>query len=425
MTADNNGSLIHSDSVDVRGSACPACGCQVAVPFFDGGAQPLATLAWPGSAEEARGLKRLPLDFVRCFDCGHIYNSMFKYEEVPYSDKLNLMFNKGEVWAEFIRMIQGDILSRLPDRPTVVEIGHGAGSFLSSLANNRPGGRYVGFDPHGASSESNLVQLQQKLFDPVRHLIPIKPDILISRHVLEHMANPLGFLQKISCVAASMRIRVLAYLEVPCIDRVLETGRTTDFYYEHCSQFTTGSFTRMLESSFSSVEDIGHGYDGEVVYGFVSLGEFSPPCLERAREALNFHDASRRGLNRIKGQLDELHASGQEIAIWGGTGKGAAFINRYAVDAERFPIVVDSDADKFGTFVPGTGQKIHDRDWLRSNMIDVVIIPSQWRARDIVNEIHGLGIIIGSVLIEHDGMLVDYHRDPHPYQKGERDCGRI
>ena len=91
------------------------------------------------------------------------------------------------------------------------------------------------------------------------------------------------------------------------------------------------------------MEDIGHGYDGEVVYGFVSLGEFNPPCLERAREALNFHDASRRGLNRIKGQLDELHASGQEIAIWGGTGKGAAFINRYAVDAERFPIVVDSD----------------------------------------------------------------------------------
>lgn len=416
MTADNYDSLIHSDSFDVRGSACPACGCHVAVPFFDGGAQPLATLAWPGSAEEARGLKRLPLDFVRCFECGHIYNSSFKYEEVPYSEKPNLMFNKGTGWAEFIRKIQGDILSRLPDRPTVVEIGHGAGSFLSSLASSRPGGRYVGFDPHGAFSESNLVQLRQELFDPARHLISIRPDILVSRHVLEHMTNPLGFLQKISCVAASMRIRVLAYLEVPCIDRVLETGRTTDFYYEHCSQFTTGSFTRMLESSFSSVEDIGHGYDGEVVYGFVRLGEGSPLHLGHAREARRFHDASRRGCKTIKGQLDELHASGRRIAIWGGTGKGAAFINRYGADAERFPIVVDSDADKLGTFVPGTGQKIRSRDWLRSNMVDVVIIPSQWRVCDIIDEIHGLGIIIGSVLIEHNGMLVDYCRDPHPYR---------
>ena len=49
-------------------------------------------------------------------------------------------------------------------------------------------------------------------------------------------------------------------------------------------------------------------------------------------------------------------------------------------------------------------------------MVDVVIIPSQWRVCDIIDEIHGLGIIIGSVLIEHNGMLVDYCRDPHPYR---------
>lgn len=406
----------NSAPFNVRNATCRACGCHAAVPFFDGGAQPLATLAWPASSEEARNMKRLPLDFVRCIDCGHIYNSKFKYEEVPYSDKPNLMFNKGELWAKFIRGIRGEILSRVPDRPTVVEIGHGDGAFLSSLADERPGGRYIGFDPNGSCGRSNLIEQRQELFDPVRHLLSIRPDILISRHVLEHLADPLGFLQKISCVAASMRISVLAYLEVPCIDRVLETGRTTDFYYEHCSQFTTGSFTRMLQASFSSVEDIGHGYDGEVIYGFVSLGECGPMHLRHAQEAHAFDDASRRSTETIKGQLDDLHASGQRITIWGGTGKAAAFINRYGADAERFPIVVDSDAEKIGTFVPGTGQEIRSRDWLRNNPTDVVIIPSQWRTRDIIDEIHGAGIIIGRILIEHDGMLVDYHRDPHPYR---------
>ena len=404
------------DPFDIRSATCLACGCHAAVPFFDGGAQPLATLAWPDSPEEARDLKRLPLAFVRCIECGHIYNSEFEYDEVPYSEKPNLMFNKGGLWSEFVRGIQSEILSRVPERPNVVEIGYGDGSFLSSLAALRPEGRYVGFDPHGGTGNSNLIRLRQELFDPVEHLISLRPDMLVSRHVLEHMNNPLGFLQKISCVAASMRISVLAYLEVPCIDRSLKSRRTTDFYYEHASQFTTGSFTRMLESSFSSVKEIGHGYDGEVIYGFVTLGERSPARLRHAEEAHDFNAASRRSAETIGSQLDELHATGQRIAIWGGTGKGAAFMNRYLVDAKRFPAVVDSDADKVGTYVPGTGQKIRSRNWLKKNPVDILIIPSQWRAGDIIDEIRGLGIVVGSVLIEHDGMLVDYHDYPHPYR---------
>ena len=412
MTTGDNG----LDPLDVCSSTCPACGCHAAVLFFEGGAQPLATLAWPSSAKAAREMKRLPLDFVRCVECGHIYNSEFEYDEVPYSEKPNLMFNTGSSWSDFIRRIQGEILSRAPERPVVVEIGHGDGSFLSALADIRPKGRYIGFDPHGATGNSNLVELRQELFDPVQHLISIRPDIIISRHVLEHMTDPLGFLQKMSCVAATMRMDVLSYLEVPCIDRVLETGRTTDFYYEHSSQFTTGSFTRMLETSFSFVEEIGQGYDGEVIYGFVQMGEEHPSRLKHMQEARDFRDAARRSMGAISSQLDELWSSGRRIVIWGGTGKGAAFIGRYGVDAKRFPIVVDSDPDKVGTFVPGTGQVIRSCSWITDNPVDVVIIPSQWRARDIVDEIEGLGIVVETILIEHKGMLVDYTRDAHPYR---------
>src|SRR5258707_14571963 len=75
-------------------STCPACGHHVAVPFFSGH-QPLATVAWPKSAAEARAMPKLPLDFMRCVDCGHVFNAAFDYAAVPYSEKPNLMFNKG------------------------------------------------------------------------------------------------------------------------------------------------------------------------------------------------------------------------------------------------------------------------------------------------------------------------------------------
>ena len=117
---------------------CLACGHQVAVPFLDGGKQPLATLAWPTNAKAARNLPHLPLDYVRCVDCGHIFNAAFDYSDVPYSGKPNLMFNSAKIWSAFIQNVRSILLEHLPERPVVVEIGHGDGSFLSALAEARP-----------------------------------------------------------------------------------------------------------------------------------------------------------------------------------------------------------------------------------------------------------------------------------------------
>jgi hypothetical protein len=209
------------------------------------------------------------------------------------------------------------------------------------------------------------------------------------------------------------------FIEVPCIDRALATGRTVDFYYEHNSHFTTESFVRMLGRCRVAVEHLSHGYDGEVVYACVRL-EGQPAQVAHADESLRFHQRAPLATTILRRQLRDLHESGRSVAIWGGTGKSAAFIAQVGADASRFPIVVDSDPDKAGTFVPGTGQEIRSPDWLRAHPVEVVIIPPQWRARDIVREMVGKGLACEVVLIEHDGLLVDYFADEHPYPHGRR-----
>lgn len=399
----------------MRTATCPACGFHVAVPFFDGGQQPLATLAWPESAQDARTLRKLPLDFVACVECGHVYNDAFEYRNVPYSTKPNLMFNRGIFWSDHLREVQRQILEHLPEAPVVVEIGYGDGSFLAALARQRPDGRYIGFDPHGAKgSDHEAVELHQALFEPARHLAELHPDVIVTRHVLEHLTNPLGFVQQISFAAACTRTSPVVYIEVPCIDRAIESGRIVDFYYEHNSHFTTRSFTRMLQRCAASSFTVEHGYDGEVVYGFLRMGG-SPEQVAQASVACGFHASAQQSRIIIKTQLAELLAGGRRVAIWGGTGKSAAFIHRYDVDASRFPVVVDSDRDKVGTCVPGTGQEIRFRDHLLENPVDVVIIPPQWRALDIAEEMRRAGIRVETILIEHDGALIDYMRDVHPY----------
>ena len=400
-------------------STCPACGFHVAVNFYDGGRAPLTTLAWPKSTEQALAMPKLPLDFVRCVECGHVYNRSFQYADVPYSDKPNLMYNQGALWQDHMQETQALILSKLPENPVVVEIGAGNGHFLKALARQKPKGRYIAYDPNGAlDTEDGLVEFYPELFEPTVHLAQYRPDLIIVRHMLEHLENPLAFIQSLGVAAEWEGLPTALFIEVPCIDRVFETGRTVDFFYEHNSHFTTTSLGRLLGRSHAQLEKIARGYEDEVVYAYARLGHSEAGRLITDNARAFYHQAKQID-QQVIAQLNTLADSGKTVAIWGGTGKAATFINRYQVDKTRFPLVVDSDADKAGTYVPGTGQVIHTPQALLKHPVDVIIIATQWRARDIALEINQRGIACSQLLLEYQGNLVDFAQDAHPYRLPE------
>ncbi|MCX6633041.1 MAG: hypothetical protein NTW28_36055 [Candidatus Solibacter sp.] len=111
----------------------------------------------------------------------------------------------------------------------------------------------------------------------------------------------------------------------------------------------------------------------------------------------------------IAAELRAWHTTGLRIAIWGGAGESAAFLEAYRMDARQFPIVVDSDPAKAGTLVPGTGQIIRSHRWLVENPVDIILIPCQWQAADIVHQIDAAHIPYEGILIPQEGHLVDFH----------------
>ena len=394
---------------------CPICAHTIAVPFFDGGLQTLATLGWPRSAAEARSMPRHPQDFVQCPACSHVWNRSFRYDAIPYQNNPNLMFNRGGIWKGHLAKTRDDLLKHLPKTPTVVEIGCGEGHFVRGLAEARNGqGRFVGFDPNASLQTGQGVEFHARLFEPLVDMADYAPDAVVIRHVLEHLTEPAALLDQLAWGTAMLGKPCWLFAEMPCIDRVFETDRLADFFYEHAAHFTTKSFRTLMER-VGEVVELAHGYDGEVVYGLVKLGV---PVMMRERAAAARVFSQRTNISRatIRTQLDKLAASGAKVVIWGGTGKAAAFIHQFGVDAERFPLVVDSDKDKAGTFVPGAGQEILFRDALKAIAVDVVIIPTQWRAKDIAAEMKQEGIHPGKVLIEHGWRLVDFILDEHPYK---------
>ena len=399
--------------------ACLACGFLWAMPVFDGGQQPLATLAWPESEAASLGLDTFPLYFLRCMSCGHVYNRDFTYDDVPYINHPNRMYNASPLWQEHIQHLVSKIRPYLPESPTVVEIGCGEGAFLRALAASCEGGQFIGFDPNqtpdGADEHQNTrVSRRAELFLPHQHMQELRPDLILSRHVLEHLMNPLAFVQEIAFHSALHQVDSTLFFEVPCIDRAMAYGRIEDLYYEHNSHFTRRSFESLLGRLSGQALLVEQGYNDEVIYGLVRLQDDHTRRL--VDETLNFKQHTHTARKTLKARIQKL---GEPLVLWGGTGKAAAFIHHFALQELPFH-VVDSDPHKWGTFVPGTRFKIHDPESLTRQAPAAIIIPPQWRAHDIHLEIQRRQLEFKALYIEHQGLLVNFLEAPHPYHNTKK-----
>jgi len=103
-----------------------------------------------------------------------------------------------------------------------------------------------------------------------------------------------------------------------------------------------------------------------------------------------------------------LRTQGCSVAFWGAASKGAAFLNAFDVTADRFAVVVDSDQHKVGGYVPGTCQEIRSPDYLREHPVDIVVITTRWRAKDIAEEIKRRGIACDAIWVLEGERLQPY-----------------
>ena len=278
---------------------CPVCGCTIAAQFFDGGQQPLATLGWPKTAAEAQAMGRFPHDFVQCPACSHVWNRSFSYEAIPYKRNPNRMFNHGGIWRGHLAQTRDALLMHLPDSPTVVEIGCGEGHFVRGLAEAREHqGRFIGFDANASPGTGSGIEFHARLFEPLADMPICNPDAVVIRHVLEHLTRPAGLLEQLAWGAAALQKRCWLFAEAPCIDRVFETDRLADFYYEHVSHFTTQSF-RTLMARAGDIVEVAYGYDREVIYALVKLG-VSTAMQEQAASTQAFLQRTGTSHSRIR-----------------------------------------------------------------------------------------------------------------------------
>lgn len=165
----------------------------------------------------------------------------------------------------------------------------------------------------------------------------------VMRHVLEHVMDPVSLLSKIK-EANSGKGKI--YIEVPCLDWIIEHNAWFDLFYEHVNYFRLDDFKRM----FGSVLECGHVFGGQYLYVVADLATLKTPV------------ANSQALINPKQfvKFDYLYKPQKEenVAIWGGASKGVVFALLGSRAGFEISTIIDLNPAKQGMYLAATGLKV-------------------------------------------------------------------
>ncbi|MCB9913983.1 MAG: methyltransferase domain-containing protein [Planctomycetes bacterium] len=389
----------------VTSDACLACKSVYNYPLARWEDMPLSVLGLPRSTEEARNMRGFVLDVRQCASCGHVFHTDFHYDHIPYRNGSNLVYNDGAAWKAYQDELAEEWISSYGlSGKRIVEIGCGEGRFLQRM--QRAGNHCIGFEPgsDAARAAAAGIECYPEYFQGSR-LFDLRADAIICRHVLEHLADPLDFLEDISIACSAAGIAPLFLAEVPCIEKALEQNRINDFLYEHVSNFTCSSFCTLFERAGFRVLDLRTRFQEEVVT-IAARPRLSHTQREVHARAQRFRLEVEEKIARTRRTLEAWRTAGMRVALWGATGKGAALMNMVGITPDLCDLVIDSDVRKVGGFVPGTGQLIQGPQALLDEPADRILICTNWRARDIEREIRQVHGMDAELFVVHDHGVV-------------------
>lgn len=281
--------------------------------------------------EEACACPRGDVRLVQDPRTGLVFNAAFRPELVVYDRNYD---NEQSLSAAFIWHLEAvrEIIAHRLGRERLVEVGCGKGFFLEMLL--KAGFDVTGFD---AAYEGDNPRIERRFFEPG---MDVRGQGLILRHVLEHIADPLSFLRSLKLANGGGG---LIYIEVPCLDWILQHRAWFDIFYEHVNYFRLADLERM----FGTVVESGRLFGGQYLYLVADLASVREPHCEEG-DALTFPPDFSAAL-----------AAGAGGAVWGCASKGVI----YALARERagnpVALAIDINPAKQGKYMPVTGLRVH------------------------------------------------------------------
>lgn len=382
-------------------STCPVCQGMDNRVFYELPQQPaMIGMLW-STREAALDCPRGDLRLVFCPHCGFIFNHQFDPDRLQYSQAYDNSLHFSPVYQEYARRSAQALVDNYGVQgKTVLEIGCGKGDFLlllCQLGSNRGVGFDQSYEARPLAPElAERLTIINDLYGPA--YAQYQGDLICSRYVLEHIPNPLEFLQMLRGTILDPS-RTLLYFEVPNVRLILSDLSVWDIIYEHYAYFSLASLTRLFELAGFHVLNGRETFAGQFISleSRVATGEPVQICSHfQELEALTvevdqFLPNCKAMLDRWQGLLQRAASGGRRVVLWGGGAKGVSFLNMLKVGAE-IKYVVDINPGKQGKYIAGTGQRIVPPAFLTEYNPETVIILNPAYREEIQAMLVGLGL---------------------------------
>lgn len=358
---------------------CPICDSKNVKSFLTRNEVPVHQNFLFEDKSSAINITKGKLSLVVCRECGFIFNQTFDFSKLRYGNLYDNTQDLSPLFEQHLKdIVQKLIIKKNIKNCKIVEVGCGQGSFLRRLVENEEWNNVgYGFDPSYKGNESELggrLKFAKKYYGP--ECADIKADIVVCRHVIEHIPKPVELLKTIrESLVQSKNPRV--FFETPTVDWILKNQVIWDFFYEHCSYFNPNSIRTAFELAGFSVEAIDLVFGNQYMLIEASIAKNKVQVIKEPTDiyALTtvFSNSERQNLEKWKQNLKKLSKKGK-IAIWGAGAKGVTFCNLFDPTFKMIDCVIDLNPNKQGKYIPGTGHPIVDYSEIQSRNITSIIL---------------------------------------------------
>jgi hypothetical protein len=234
------------------------------------------------------------------------------------------------------------------------------------------------------------VQFVRDYYDPNQH--GCDADLVICRHVLEHIADPRKLLRAIR-QAIGDRPDTMVFLEVPNVLYTLRDMGIWDIIYEHCGYFSASSLVRVFAESGFTPRRAYEVYGGQFVCIEATAGgrgeAFDIAPLGDAVSAFKQHYEQK--VAHWNERLGALLDAGRHVAVWGAGSKGVTLLNTLK-RGPQVQYVIDVNPRKVGKYIPGCGQRIDAPSALPRHLPLTVLVMNPLYESEIRAQLAELGI---------------------------------
>lgn len=275
----------------------------------------------------------------------------------------------------------------LKEGDNVLDIGGNDGTLLKSFLEHKPYLNVLNVD-----ASENLTKISEQRGVPTYNAfwgvntakkLNKKFKLITSTNVFQHTPPIADYVEAISL---SLEKHGIWCLEFPYWKSNMETKQYDQIYHEHVYFYLIEPLKMLFEKfGLHIVKAVKYPIHGGTLRLLISKKDFLNACdgvekLIKEEQSINENYYKEWG-NIIENHISDcntflrmLKADGSNIIGFGAAAKGCIFLNSAKIDDTILDIVIDDTDLKQDKFIPGTGIQIKNREYLKNNKVDYILI---------------------------------------------------